>query len=84
MFLIAHGHRFYMNLFKDLEPMLVNDSLSLRPRLHDTVVISYRIGFISDWPSVYTITFSFHIGLASCLHENAPIRYASYRFRVFK
>ena len=53
------------------------------PRLHDTVFISYRIGFISDWPSVCTIPFSFHIGLASCLHENAPIRYASYRFRVF-
>ena len=56
----------------------------LRPRLHDTVFISYRIGFISDWPSFYTIPFSFHIGLPSCLHENAPIRYASYRFRVFK
>ena len=57
---------------------------NFRPRLHDTVFISYRIGFISDWPSVYTIPFSFHIGLASCLHENAPIRYASYRFRVLK
>ena len=56
----------------------------LRPRLHDTVFISYRIGFISNWHSVYTIPFSFHIGLASCLHENTPIRYASYRFRVFK
>ena len=57
---------------------------NLKPRLHDTVFISYRIGFISDWPSVYTIPFSFHIGLASCLHENAPIRYASYCFHVFK
>ena len=52
--------------------------------LHDTVFISDRIGFISDWPSVYTIPFSFHIGVASCLYENTPIRYASYRFRVFK
>ena len=33
--------------------------------LHDTVFISYRIGFISDWPSVYMIPFSFHIGLVS-------------------
>ena len=32
----------------------------------------------------FTIPFSFHIGLASCLHGNAPIRHASYRFRVFK
>ena len=62
----------------------LREFLCLRPRLHDTVFISYRIGFISDWPSVYTIPFAFHIGLASCLHENAPIRYASYRFRVFK
>ena len=47
---------------------IFNDSIGirLRPRLHDTVFISYRIGFISDWPSVYTIPFSFHIGLASC------------------
>ena len=29
----------------------------------------YRFRFISDWPSVYTRSFSLHIGLASCLHE---------------
>ena len=71
-------------IFMTLQRTFIFSSHCLRPRLHDTVFISYRIGFISDWPSVYTIPFSLHIGLASCLHENAPIRYASYRFRVFK
>ena len=42
---------------------------NIRPRLHDTVFISYRIGFISDWPSVYMMPFSFQSGLASCLHS---------------
>ena len=48
-----------------------------RPRLHDTVFVSYRIGFISDWPSVYTIPFSFHIGLVS---YRIGLLFTRYRF----
>ena len=33
--------------------------------LHETVFTSYRIGFISDLPSVYTKPFSLHTGLVS-------------------
>ena len=42
-----------------------NESTVVKARLDDTVFISYRIGFISDRPSVYTIPLSFHIGLVS-------------------
>ena len=44
-----------------------------------------RFYFISDWGSVYTTPFSFHIGLASCLHENASLCTAMvslYAFRI--
>ena len=77
---IAVSHNWFLISFKTTSSVLK----TLRPRLHDTVFISHRIGFISDWPSVYTIPFSFHIGLASRLHGNAPIRYASYRFLSFQ
>ena len=46
--------------------MLLISKNGIRPRLPDTVFISYRIGFISDWPSVYTGPFPFHARLASC------------------
>ena len=84
---VKHEKFMFSRKQSDLHQSIKNsheEGQALWPRLHDTVFISYRIGFISDWPSVYTTPFSFHIGLASCLQENARIRYASYRFRVFK
>ena len=38
--------------------------------------------FIADWGSVYKIPFSFHIGLASCLHENVLPRPAGITFVI--
>ena len=46
-----------------------SQSKRVRPGLQDTIFISNWIGFISNWFSVCTILFSFHIGLASCLSE---------------
>ena len=59
-----------------------NKALGLR--LHENLFISYQIGFISDGPTVYARPSSFHIGLTSCLYENAQIQYVPFNFRIFK
>ena len=38
-----------------------------------SLFIRYRFHFISDWGSVCNTSFSLHIGLPSCLHENASL-----------